>query len=91
MGIFAILSMVGPIVIRAALEAATTFLSPRNAKVAHHVANLSLQALDIGLALKRAHDEGREITDAEVQGATDAALGKVDDYLRTLEELRARQ
>ena len=41
--------------------------------------------------MNQAHDEGRDITDAEIAGATDAAVKSADDFALALAELQRGQ
>ena len=74
-----------------ALSVAGKFLSPKNTRYAGHAANLIIQGLSLAGRVNQAHDENRDITDAEIAGATEAALRAADDFALALAELQRGQ
>ncbi|MFQ5954012.1 MAG: hypothetical protein ACE5JZ_03000 [Kiloniellales bacterium] len=86
---FATILGFAPLVINFAMQVAGQFLSPKNAQYAGHAANLIIQGLSLAERLQQAHAEGRDITDAEIAGATAAAAKAADEFTSTLERLKA--
>lgn len=85
---FATILGFAPMLFNFALSVAAKFLSPKNAQYAGHAANLLIEGLALGNRIARAHDEGRDITEAEIAGATEAAAKAADDFSRALAELQ---
>ncbi len=88
---FATILGFAPMVLNLALSAASRFLTPKNTQYAGHAANLIIEGLSLAERLQRAHDQGRDITDAEIAAATDAATNAADEFNRVLSELKAGQ
>ncbi len=85
---FATILGFAPMALKLALSMAGKFLSPKNAQFAGHAANLIIEGLSLGNRVSQAHDEGRDITDAEIAESTAAAVAAADDFSRTLAELQ---
>ncbi len=85
---FATILGFAPMALKLALSMAGKFLSPKNAQFAGHAANLIIEGLTLGNRVSQAHDEGRDITDAEIAESTAAAVAAADDFSRTLAELQ---
>ena len=58
---------------------------------AGHAASLIIQGLSLAGRVNQAHDEDRDITDAEIAGATEAALQAADEFALALSELQRGQ
>ena len=86
---FATIFGFAPMLLNFALSVAGKFLSPRNTQYAGHAANLIIQGLTLAGRVNQAHDDGRDITDAEIAGATDAATKAADEFSRVLAEVSA--
>ncbi len=80
-----------PMALNLALSVAAKFLSPNNTQYAGHAANLIIEGLALGNRISQAHDEGRDITDAEIAGATEAATAAADEFDLVLAELQRGQ
>ncbi len=85
---FATILGFAPMALKLALSMAGKFLSPKNAQFAGHAANLIIEGLSLGNRVSQAHDEGRDITDAEIAESTAAAVAAADDFSRVLAELQ---
>ncbi len=85
---FATILGFAPMALQFALSVAAKFMSPKNAQYAGHAANLIIEGLSLGDRIARAHDAGRDITDAEIADATEAAMAAADDFSRALAELQ---
>ncbi len=83
---FATILGFAPMALNLALSVAGKFLSPKNTQYAGHAANLIIQGLSLAGRVNQAHDENRDITDAEIAGATEAAAKAADDFGRALAE-----
>ncbi len=86
---FATILGFAPMALNLALSVASKFMSPKNTQYAGHAANLIIEGFGLASRISQAHDEGRDITDAEIAGATEAAAKAADDFSRTLSELQA--
>ncbi len=80
-----------PMALNFALSVAGKFLSPKNTQYAGHAANLIIEGLSLAGRVGEAHDEGRDITDAEIAGATEAAMAAADEFALALAELQRGQ
>jgi len=79
-----------PMLLNFALSVAGRFLSPKNTRYAGHAASLIVQGLTLAERIREAHESGRDITDAEIAAATDAAVKAADQFGRVLAELQDR-
>ncbi len=86
---FATILGFAPMALNFALSVAAKFLSPKNTQYAGHAVNLIIEGLILFSRVHQAHDEGRDITDAETRGATEGAKKAADDFSRTLAEMQA--
>ncbi len=87
---FATILGFAPMALKLALSMAGKFLSPKNTQYAGHAANLIIEGLSLGNRVSQAHEEGRDITDAEIADSTAAAATAADDFNRTLAEMQER-
>ena len=85
---FATILGFAPMALNLALSMAAKFLSPKNTQYAGHAANLIIEGLSLASRVQQAHDAGRDITDAEIADATEAAMAAADDFSRALAELQ---
>ena len=85
---FATILGFAPMALNLALSMASGFLSPKNTQYAGHAANLIIEGLSLATRVSQAHDDGRDITDAEIASATEGATKSADDFSRTLAGLQ---
>ncbi len=85
---FATILGFAPMALNLALSVAGKFMSPKNAQFAGHAANLIIEGLSLGGRVQKAHDQGRDITDAEIADATEAAVAAADDFNRALADMQ---
>lgn len=88
---FATILGFAPMALNFALSVAGKYLTPKNTQYAGHAANLIIQGLSLAGRVNQAHDDGRDITDAEIAGATEAAVAAADDFAQALAELQRGQ
>ncbi len=88
---FATILGFAPMALNFALSVAGKFLSPKNTQYAGHAGNLIIQGLSLAGRVNQAHDEDRDITDAEIAGATEAAMAAADEFSQALAELQRGQ
>ena len=88
---FATILGFAPMALNFALSVAGKFLSPKNTQYAGDAANLIIEGLNLATRVGQAHDAGRDVTDAEIAGATEAALQAADDFALALAELQRGQ
>ena len=87
---FATLLGFAPMALNLAMSVAGNFLSPKNTQYAGHAANLVIQGLSLADKINTAHAAGRDISDAEIAGATEAASKAADEFSATLAQLKAQ-
>ncbi len=85
---FATILGFAPMALNFALSVAGKFRSPKNTKFAGHAGNLIIQGLSLAGRVNQAHGEDRDITDAEITGATEAATAAADEFAQALAELQ---